>query len=660
MINDIDSDDYDSDSSGYSEDDNKKESSRTIVAPMNLPTWEATKPSGDGTIFVRVKTLRGEYLTFPVRPSNTIAHLRDAYWSTHPQWKETPPHKSINFICEETHFFLPENKPLAELGIKHGSVLLLVIGDDLRHTGGFEFPPEGTGSPIPPKNIYRVPVTTRNAAVPSDPTPQDTKRAKVPGWMNIHAVVNTPGGTATVDGNTITHKASDGVHYFLGPNIPPEFLKRLDKTESDLLLQNHLGGQGSVNRSDLGSRLREIKIGESQDLANAMKKTQKMRTFHPHTLLHGVYIVHGEDHKEVEKALHTRYSLKRGGSSGEHFANLTQLDQHQLLSLGEQSFPGATLVFFSTNSFPKSRLGEEINDKPGIVYKVSPNWKDLDKKIFTNSISDFGEEDAFLPFGYHKEKVNFGRFSGIYLNYFKIGRYSNRAKTLEVCFSSHFLWACGFTGPEGLVYTFVHTETYKQLEKAIHAELISLGKHINGEWFLPPPTDTSVSQELTQLLNTTLIILNRDIRWNLRTSHSILHKWVLNHYISHEIIWECMKEGAIVLCADKSEGEGGGQWRNATTGEKAIGRIPALDSSICKDLGQFFKLQVFGSDFDNIKDDDFDKSVMAKDIRNAKDKRFVLIKVVTSDFDPPALEDAKGDFITIFGQSVYNQVNGIE
>ncbi|KAL7456227.1 hypothetical protein ACHAWC_010212 [Mediolabrus comicus] len=658
MTNDIiDSDDYDSDSSGYCEDDNKKESSRAIVAPMDLPTWEATKPSADGTILVRVKTLRGEYLTFSVHPSrHTIAHLRDAYWSTHDEW-EGSAHELINFICKETDFFLPENKPLRELGIKHGSVLLLVIGDDLRHTGGFEFPPEGKGSPIPHKNIYRVPVITRNAAVPSDPTPQDTKRAKVPGWMDIHAVVNTPGGTATVDGNTITHKASDGVHYFLGEQIPPEFLKILDKTESDLLLQNHLDGQGSVNRSDLGSRLREIKIGESQDLASAMKKTEVMRTFHPHTLLHGVYIVHGEDHKEVEKALHTRYSLKRGGSSGEHFANLTQLNQHQLLSLGEQSFPGATLVFFSTNSFPKSRLGEEINDKPGIVYKVSPNWKDLDKKIFTNSISDFGEEDAFLPFGYDKDKVNFGRFSGNYLNYYKIGRY--RGNKLEKLFSTKFLWACGFTGPEGAVYTFVHTETYKQLEKAIHAELISLGKHINGEYFLPPPTDTTVSQELAQLLNTTPSILNRN-PFNLRTSHSILNSWVKDHYISHEIIWECMKEGAIVLCADKTEGVDGGQWRYATTGEKAIGRIPALDSSICQELRLFLKLHGFSGDYDNIKEDDFDKLGMAKDIRNAKDRNFVLIKVVTSDFDPPALEDAKEHFITIFGQSVYNRVNGIE
>jgi len=121
-----------------------------------------------------------------------------------------------------------------------------------------------------------------------------------------------------------------------------------------------------------------------------------------------------------------------------------------------------------------------------------------------------------------------------------------------------------------------------------------------------------------------------------------------------------MKEGAIVLCADKSEGVDGGQWRYATTGEKAIGRIPALDSPTCKELGLFFKLHGFSGDYDNITEDDFDKLLMAKDIRNAKDKRFVLIKVVTSDFDPPALEDAKEDFIAIFGQSVYNQVNGIE
>ncbi len=650
--------DYDSDSSESSDENNRKKSSRVVIVnPISLSSdWVAKleeNPPGNGKITVGLRSMIGEHLIIrnvnPLR--RTVADIRKAYCSTHKEWKG-PPHKSINFILEETHYFLPEDKPLDELGIQHGSVLLLVIGNDLRHTGGYQFPPNGGAPPAPPENIYRV-ATNRNVTVHNNPPPQDTKTTAIPSYITINAIVNTPGGTVTVNRNTITHKASDQVFYMIGENIAPEFLELLHRAEE--LLQNP-GGQGPTNQSELPFRIDETKIGQSMDLEHAIIKTTKMRTFHPYSLLIGVYILHGDVSSEfAEKALHTRYSLKRLSSLGEHFAGLTQLDQHQVVTLAEQLLGGATLIFFSVNSYPRclslSRRGDcrSENDKKGIVYKVGPNWRPLDKLTLTTCINDFSDKEAYLPFHYHGNKAKFGQFCNAYLNSFKFGRFSCENKqSLDEYFGNGFLWACGFVG--AVLYTYVVTETSIELERMIHRELNRLGLHVNGEFFLPPSANAELSQELSLLLNNAPITKNRVSR-DMHMNHSTLHDMVERGYISHRIILECVKEGAILLCTDDVHTKA--KFENATTGAKAMSRIPGLDEAVCEDLALFLKLQ-----FD---EDDLDDTLgIGLDIKNARNNKYVTVKVVTSEFIPPALEDAKRDFIIIFGPSVYNQVSGNE
>lgn len=52
--------------------------------------------------------------------------------------------------------------------------------------------------------------------------------------------------------------------------------------------------------------------------------------------------------------------------------------------------------------------------------------------------------------------------------------------------------------------------------------------------------------------------------------------------------------------------------------------------------------------------------MIAKDVKFAKESRHVTIKTATSEFRATSPEDAKNDFIAIFGVDVYNTVSGNE
>jgi hypothetical protein len=616
---------------------------------MSLSAWEAkliTKSSGGVKICIGIRSPLGEYFCIRVDPfSCTIEKIRKAYWEMK-EW-EGPPEKSINFIWEETLYFLPNNIPLAKLGIKHGSVLLIVIGNDLRHTGGYQFPPitDGDVPPDPPKNIYRV-ATDRNATVHTNPPPQDTKRTRVPSYITIDAIVNTPEGTVTVEGNTIIHDASLVVSYFAGHNTPPEFLAFLNRVEAELL-QNNPGSQPP----ELAGRLDESKIGQAMDLEHARKKILRMRTYHPYGLLTGVCILHRDDPKDVEMALHTRNSLLRGGSFGEHFGSLTQVDKHQLVTLGEQ-MGGATLIFFSVAYLPGCHFGDlcSKSDKKGVVYKVQPDWGFDEKSIFETCMNKFGDEEAYLPFDYNADKANFGAFCNIYLNSFKIGMYSGT--DLEEYFSMGILWACGFV--RGVLYTSVESKESRKLERMLHTKLNNLGLHVCGEYFLPPSANTKMSEELTHLLNSAPITSERTIRI-MKTTHHTLHDWVRRGLISHRIIWECVKEGAILLCsADKRKKRK--SWSTATTGERVLCQLPVMDSPTRNDLALVLKSHTLPT----LPDDIFSKLEAGMNIKNAGEVKYVTIKVVTSQFTPPTLEKAREDFIAIFTEAVYERVSGNE
>ncbi|KAL7490788.1 hypothetical protein ACHAWT_000316 [Skeletonema menzelii] len=671
----VESDDYSSDE--YDSDEDKKESSRVVVQPTTLSSVEDIGDEVNGKLKLRIKTLRGELHYFTVNPTDDNTKIRQLYWDSHPEWGNGPPHKAINFISDRTHHFLEEGRPLSDFGAVHGSTLLLVIGSSMRFTGGWHGPYGNTNPPRPHDNIYRVsdwfnpvphappaaaagpPAHQAAAAAPSDddsvtdvtaaanapdeeePEPQT---AQIPGFLEVHAVVNTPGGNTTTSGNSIIHDGSKGATYIAWADTPCEFMEVMDVEESHLPSSN--------DRCDLSFRLNGVKIGQAEDLRRAISKLIKFRRFHPHVFLRGVILLHNENPRVLERAQHICNSLKRGQTFGEWFGQYTQLDRFQFIELGE-SLNGTTLIYFSTISFPRCGFDEDTvfkNETKGLIYRIFPLWSDRDKEILTSCINNHGGLWAFYPFRYDMTRVSFLHYCTVLLYAVKIGRWSaGKTNSVEEHLSKGILYANGFISE--FCYTTMDSDATEQDERNMHIELNNFRLHVAGEHFLSPPLVVQMSQQTADLFNDPVATKSRAFPYIRETSLN-LHEYVRKNYMAFPILWECFKEGAIVLNKkDNRKGTRRRKWEIVTQGEKLMSRLPA-------DLIDVVKLHqeedMFGTKAKNICD--IATTVLEQDIYNARNDANIIVKTATREFRRPSLSDARRDFIDVFGQDCYNRV----
>ena len=681
-IKEWESDDYSSDE--YDSDQDRKESSRIVVQPTTLSPEDDIGDEVKGKLRIIIKTLLGERHLVTASPTDEVAVLRQIYWDLHQEWKGEP-HKAINFITKTGHHFMEEGRPLSEYGVVDGSTLLLVIGSSSRHTGGWPGPFGNSNPPRPHDNIYRVsdwfnnpaphappaaaagpPAPPAAAAPPAANPPDDDsaattanapneeeperKTAQIPGFLDIHAIVNTPGGDTSVDGNSISHNGSLGVTYFVSADTPREFTEVMDVVET------HLPSSNDVN--DLPFRLNSVKIGQSEDLAGAIAKVRKIRSQHPHIYLRGVILLHGEDKgpEVLEHALHICNSLKRGQSHGEWFGRYSQLDKFQFIERGER-LNGATLIYFSTISFTSRQTGVLHDDKKkrkGVIYRAFTLWGHRDTQILKCCIENHGGLSAFYPFRYNMDRVSFLQYCTVLLYAVKIGRYSeDNDDPFERYLARRFLWANGgFTS--GVGYTTTNSDDTRQDERNAHNELYSYHLHVNGEYYLPPE-GVPLSPQTAALFNGPVATRVRALD-HFKENSLILHEYVRSDYMTFKILWECFKEGAIVL--DKKEGDkktNNMNWENVGEGVKLMSRLPAhvLDTVMLHT-----KVQQFGpraSEASKIA-----TTVLEQDIHYARNDKNIIVKTATCDFCRPSLSDARRDFIDVFGQPCYDRVSESE
>ena len=673
---------YDYSSDEYDSDQDRKESGRILVQPTTLSPEDDIGDEVKGQLRLIIKTLLGERHLVTASPTDDVAVLRQIYWGLHPEWKGEP-HKAINFIHNRTHHFLDEHRPLSELGVIDGTTLSLVIGSSSRHTGGWPGPYGNINPPRPHDNIYRLsdrlnpapnappaaaagpPAPPAAAAPPAANPPDDDsaaatanapneeeperKTAQIPGFLDIHAIVNTPGGDTSVDGNSISHDGSLGVTYFVSADTPSEFTDAMDAVETHL--------SSSTNVNDLPFRLNGVKIGQSEDLAGAIKKMRNIRGNHPHLYLRGVFLLHGEDKgpEVLERALHICNSLKRGQSHGEWFGRYSQLDKFQFVELGE-NLNGATLIYFSTISFSSRQTGdlENEHEKKGVLYRVFKLWGDQDKQILKCCIENYGGLSAFYPFRYDMAKVNFRKYCTILLYAVKIGRYSeDSVYPLERYLQNKILYANGFIS--GVGFTTTDSDATRQDERNAQNELYSHHLHVNGEYYLPPSEGVTLSPQTAALFNGPVATRVRALKHIHETSLN-LHDYVRSDYMTFRILWECFKEGAIVLDKKKDKKSNNNRnWESAGKGEKLMSRLPAhvLDTVMLHT-----KVHHFGPQAAKVCD--IATTVLDQDIYYARNDRNIVVKTATCDFHRPSLPDARADFIDVFGKACYDRVSESE
>ena len=673
---------YDYSSDEYDSDQDRKESGRIVVQPTTLSPEDDIGDEVKGKLRLIIKTLLGERHLVTASPTDDVAVLRQIYWDLHQEWKGEP-HKAINFINNRTHHFLDEHRTLSELGVVDGTTLLLVIGSSSRHTGGWPGPYGNLNPPRPHENIYRVsdrfnnpvphappaaaagpPAPPAAAAPPAANPPDDDsaaatanapndeeperKTAQIPGSFEVHAVVNTPGGDTSVDGNSITHDGSLGVTYFVSGDTPSEFTDAMDAVESHL--------PSSTNVNDLPFRLNSVKIGQSGDLAGAIKKVRTIRSHHPHIYLRGVFLLHGEDKgpEVLERALHICNSLKRGQSHGEWFGRYSQLDKFQFIELGE-NLNGATLIYFSTISFASRQTGdlENEHEKKGVLYRVFKLWGDQDKQILKCCIDNHGGLCAFYPFRYDMARVSFRQYCTILLYAVKIGRYSeDNIYPLERYLQNKILYANGFIS--GVGFTTTDSDAVRQDERNAHDELYGHHLHVNGEYYLPPE-GVPLSPQTAALFNGPVATRVRALKHIHETSLN-LHGYVRSDYMTFRILWECFKEGAIIL--DKKEGRrshDNRNWESVGKGEKLMSRLPA---HVLDTLMLHTKVHQFGSRASEASKTA--TTVLDQDIHYARNDKNIIVKTATCDFRRPSLSDARRDFIDVFGKPCYDRVSESE
>jgi len=95
-----------------------------------------------------------------------------------------------------------------------------------------------------------------------------------------------------------------------------------------------------------------------------------------------------------------------------------------------------------------------------------------------------------------------------------------------------------------------------------------------------------------------------------------------------------------------------------STGE-SLGDVTNLgeeEEGVSEDLISYLKTEIFEAGVDDLGIG----TMIAKDVEFAKESRHVTIKTATSEFRATSPEDAKNDFIAIFGVDVYNTVSGNE
>jgi len=513
-------------------------------------------------------------------------------------------------------------------------------------------------APSPTAATTTAPAAAATATAPTEPTmaasnppnpPPDeppcyTEPYYVPGFLDVNAIVNSRDGTVRVNGNTISHDASLGVTYMVTQNLPPEYLRALGTAET------RLQQEGSVDKSGLPSRFRSVKIGQAVSIKIAMKKMKKIRSLCPYAYLTGVFIVHGNNPRKVEKALHVGNALKRGGSSGEHFADYTQLDQHQFVESGGL-YDSTSWIYFSTNGFPRGFFDDKVFDdeERGFVYSVSPDWSKSDGLILNACIKDHGLEEVHFPFQYQAgaDKANFGDLSNRYLKAHKFGRFSGREDELREYLQKHICWANGSF--VGIKCTFMQTATSKRLERKLHKELKELGLWTGrGEWYFPPEDNAQLSTRLKYLISSPFSRMNRAYQ-DILVTYSEFHEWVRKNYMSYKIIWECVNEGAIILRRQ----EGSNVKKTATQGERDFGEIP---QEIHEDVKLLLEERSFGPRADNV----HITTELDRDMHDATNVKYFSVKTATIEFRRPEPSDARRDFIAVFGEVLYNEVSGDE
>lgn len=232
------------------------------------------------------------------------------------------------------------------------------------------------------------------------------------------------------------------------------------------------------------------------------------------------------------------------------------------------------------------------------------------------------------------------------MNGIKVGEHKDKA-SLGKYLGSKFLWARGPT--QELKYTFMETKQRRYRERQVHRYLKSL--HIAGENFFTPDEDATLPPRLDNLINGQPLTFARsleDIRWN----HWKLHKWLQRGILSHKIIWECVKRGAIMLCADDGTNR---TWNKVTEAQLFLSAKPDLEKDgFVEKLTSFLKTKTLHPDVDSLGIG----TMLVRDVKFAKESKHVTIKTATSKFTAPSPEDAKSDFIAIFDEDIYNTVSG--